>query len=154
VQVAVLVGSLVGAGAVILYRMRETARPIDTRKIVIPPLGMATGLCMFAVPQTRVPWSWGIGAFLVGAILLSPILVATSRLWRDGEHVRVQRANAFMWILLGLVAVRLAAREWVESFLDPMRTGALFYLLAFGMIVVWRARMYFSYRALVAKPVA
>ncbi|MGZ3451736.1 MAG: CcdC family protein [Polyangiales bacterium] len=152
-QIGVLVGSLVGAGAVLLYRMRETARPIDARKIVIPPFGMATGLCMFAMPQARVPWSWGIGAFVLGAICLSPILVATSRLWRDGEHVRVRRANAFMWILLGLVAVRLAAREWVETWLDPVRTGALFYLLAFGMIVVWRARMYVTYRALVAKPI-
>src|SRR5213076_9354 len=61
VHVGVLVGSLVGAGAVLLYRMRETARPIDARKIVIPPFGMATGLCMFAVPQARVPWSWGLG---------------------------------------------------------------------------------------------
>jgi membrane protein CcdC involved in cytochrome C biogenesis len=146
----VVAASLAGAGAVLLYRVRETTRPIDARKILIPPLGMSTGLCMFVAPQTRVPLAWGVAAFLVGAIALSPILVATSRLWRDGEHVRLQRSKAFLWILLGLVAVRLAAREWVETWLDTVRTGALFYLLAFGMVVVWRARMYFAYRALVA----
>jgi membrane protein CcdC involved in cytochrome C biogenesis len=149
VHLGVVVTSLVGAGAVMLYRVRETTRPIDARKILIPPLGMATGLCMFAAPQMRVPLHWGIGAFLFGAIVLSPILVATSRLSSDGEHVRLQRSKAFLFILVGLVIVRLAARQWVETKLDTFRTGALFYLLAFGMIVVWRARMYLAYRALV-----
>ena len=112
---------------------------------------MATGLCMFAAPQMRVPLSWAIAAFLFGAIALSPILVATSRLSRDGEHARLQRSKAFLFILVGLVIVRLAARQWVETKLDTLRTGVLFYLLAFGMIVVWRARMYLAYRALVSR---
>jgi membrane protein CcdC involved in cytochrome C biogenesis len=135
-----------------LYRVRETTRPIDARKILIPPLGMATGLCMFIAPQTRVPLSWALAAFLFGAIALSPILVATSRLSRDGEPVRLQRSKAFLFILVGLVIVRLAARQWVEIRLDTLRTGAIFYLLAFGMIVVWRVRMYLAYRALVTPP--
>jgi len=36
----------------------------------------------------------------------------------------------------------------VEQYLGPLQTGALFYLLAFGMIVRWRVGMLREYRRL------
>ena len=63
----------------------------------------------------------------------------------------MRRSKAFLWILLGLVAVRLVARSWVEQYVDPLQTGALFFVLAFGMILHWRVRMYLQYRELTAE---
>ena len=47
-----------------------------------------------------------------------------------------------------LAVIRYFARGYFDSFLSFEQTGALFYLLAFGMILRWRAQLYFAYRAL------
>jgi len=149
---AVLVASLAGAAAVIAWRLRETRRPVTARKIVIPPLGMSTGLSMFAYPPTRIPLVWGITAFAIGALFLSYPLVKSSRLTRKGNEIVLVRSKAFLWILLGLVAVRLLLRSYVERLVNPLQTGSLFFLLAFGMVVVWRVSMFREYRALLGAP--
>lgn len=151
-QASVLVGSLVGAGAVLVWRVRETRRPVTARKILIPPLGMATGLSMFVYPPARIPLSWALAAFSLGALLLGPILVKTSKLTPQGDVIMLQRSKAFLWILLGLVVIRLAARAWVERYIDTVQTGSMFFLLAFGMIVAWRATMYAEFRRLTRAP--
>jgi membrane protein CcdC involved in cytochrome C biogenesis len=142
--------SLVGAAAVLAWRVREARTPVTARKILIPPLGMSTGLLMFAVPAARIPWAWGAAAFLAGVVFFSYPLILTSALTREGGDVMMQRSRAFLWILLGLLALRLALRAYVEALVSPMQTGALFFLLAFGMILPWRLAMYRRYRALVA----
>lgn len=150
---AVLVASLVGAAAVIAWRLRETRRPVTARKIVIPPLGMSTGLSMFAYEPARIPVAWGLTAFAVGALFFSYPLVKTSRLMRKGNEILLVRSKAFLWILLGLVAVRFVLRQYVERQVSPLQTGSLFFLLAFGMVVVWRVSMFREYRALLGAPV-
>jgi membrane protein CcdC involved in cytochrome C biogenesis len=115
---AVLVSSLLGACAIIVWRLRETSRPVTARKIVIPPLGMSTGLMMFAYPPTRIPALWALVAFAIGAAVLSYPLLKTSRLARVGSEIRLQRSRAFLVILIGLVAVRLLARSYVEDHLS------------------------------------
>src|SRR5690349_10871865 len=97
----------------IAWRVRETSTPVSTRKIVAPPLGMSTGLAMFLSPAVHVPWSWAATALLFGAVVLAIPLGRTSRLVRSGDVVLMQRSRAFLWILLGLVAVRLLLRTWV-----------------------------------------
>ncbi|HVI96991.1 MAG TPA: CcdC protein domain-containing protein, partial [Anaeromyxobacter sp.] len=57
----------------------------------------------------------------------------------------LQRSKAFLWILLALVAVRFALRAWVEQVVTPAQTAGLFFILAFGMIVRWRASMHVAY---------
>jgi membrane protein CcdC involved in cytochrome C biogenesis len=142
------VGPIVGGIAILAWRVRETRVPVTPRAIVIPPLAMSTGFAMFAVPMTRVPWSWAIGAFLLGALVLSWPLVRSTRLEpRDGV-IYVKRSRAFMAILLVLLALRLALHDYVGHLVTPLQTAALFYLLAFGMIVRWRGVMYGQYRAL------
>ena len=109
----VLAVTLAGAAVMIAWRVRETTTPVTIRKIVIPPLGMSTGLAMFAFPAFRVPWSWAAIAFAVGAALLAWPLARTSQLVRSGDAVVMRRSRAFLWILLGLVAVRYGARSRV-----------------------------------------
>jgi membrane protein CcdC involved in cytochrome C biogenesis len=145
---ALLVGSLIGAAAVVAWRLRETSRPINARSILIPPLGMSTGFSMFAYAPFRIPASWGLVAFAVGAGVFAYPMIKTSRLVRVGDLIFVRRSRAFLAILLGLVALRFALREYVGAYLSPLQTASIFFVLAFGMIVRWRALMYLEYRRL------
>jgi membrane protein CcdC involved in cytochrome C biogenesis len=151
-QTVAMLGSLVGAAAVLTWRVRETQRPVTAKKILIPPLAMSTGFSMFLAPPARVPIPWALGAFLVGAIFFSYPLVYTSELTRVGDDIMLRRSKAFLWILLGLAGVRILARNYVEQVISPMQTGALFFVLAFGMLLPWRITMYRRYRQLAAEP--
>lgn len=148
-QPVTIVGSLVGAAVILVWRVRETRRPVTAPKILIPPLGMATGFCMFFAPQMRVPLLWGIAAFAAGAIFLSHPLIRTSTLTREGDTIWLRRSKAFLAILLALVALRLLLRAYVEQYVSTTQTAALFFLLAFGMLLPWRITMFLRYRKLV-----
>ncbi|MGA2250620.1 CcdC family protein [Terracidiphilus sp.] len=140
--------SLIGLAGVMTWRVREGRTAVTIRKIVIPPLGMSTGFCMFIVPAFRVPWAWAGIAFLAGAILLAWPLVATSRLIRDGDVIMMQRSGAFFAVIVALALIRFLARSYLDSVMTLEQTGGLFFILAFGMIVRWRVRMLMEYRAL------
>jgi membrane protein CcdC involved in cytochrome C biogenesis len=147
-----IVSSIAGAIAVMFWRVRETRTAVSAKKIVIPPAGMATGFSMFAVPAFRVPWLWAGAAFLCGALLLAYPLLRTSRLVREGDRVMMQRSYAFFGVLILLAVLRLAARGYLDTVLSIPQTASLFFVLAFGIIVRWRARMYLEYRALIGNP--
>ena len=151
-HVAVLVTSVLGAAAVLAWRLRETTRPVTTRTILIPPLGMSTGFSMFAYAPTRIPATWALTAFVLGATLLAYPMIKSSRLVREGEVILLKRSRAFLAILLALVALRFGLREYVGHYLTPLQTGSLLFVLAFGMIVRWRALMYLEYRKLRSEP--
>lgn len=144
------VGSVIGMLGVLAWRIREGRSAVTVRKIIIPPLGMATGFCMFVVPAFRVPLLWGGIAFLIGAILLAYPLLLTSRLVRDGDSIMMQRSNAFFGVVILLAAVRYFARGYFDSIMTIQQTAALFFVLAFGMILRWRLRMLSEYRNLTA----
>lgn len=144
----VVAATLAGAVAMLTWRSREARRVVTTRSIILPPLGMSTGFSMFAVPATRVPLTWALAALALGAVVFAIPLVRTSRLVRLDDRILVQRSRAFVAILLGLVAVRFGLRTWIEQYVSPLQTGALFFLLAFGAIVRWRVAMLREYRRL------
>jgi membrane protein CcdC involved in cytochrome C biogenesis len=144
-----LISSVAGAIAVMVWRVRESRTAVSTKKIIIPPLGMATGFGMFIVPAFRVPWSWAAIAFLGGALGLAYPLLRTTRLVREGETVIAQRSHAFFAIVILLAGIRIAARSYLDTVLSVQQTAALFFILAFGMILRWRTEMYFQYRALI-----
>jgi len=48
--------------------------------------------------------------------------------------------------------IRIAARSYLDTVLSVQQTAALFFILAFGMILRWRTAMYFQYRALINGP--
>jgi membrane protein CcdC involved in cytochrome C biogenesis len=139
---------IAGGAAVLAWRVRETRTPVTPRKIVIPPLGMSTGFGMFLSAQMRVPLTWAVVAFLFGAVVLSWPLARTSSLELEDGVVMMRRSNGFLLILLGLLALRLVLHEYVGALLPPRQTAAIFFILAFGMILRWRVGMYLRYRAL------
>jgi membrane protein CcdC involved in cytochrome C biogenesis len=143
-----LLASLVGASGVLVWRVQEGRSAVTIKKILIPPLGMATGFCMFLAPDFRLPLLWAMCAFLLGATVLAYPLLRTSRLVRDGNIIMMQRSNAFFLVVLVLAAIRVLAHSYLDKFVDVKQTAALFFVLAFGMILHWRLRMFFEYRRL------
>src|SRR4029078_3785538 len=94
---------LAGSSAVLLWRLRETRRPVTPRAILIPPVAMSTGFSMFVLSDFRPTWEWALGAFLAGAFLLSvPLIRSTELTARDGV-VWGKRSRAFLPVLIGLV---------------------------------------------------
>jgi membrane protein CcdC involved in cytochrome C biogenesis len=75
-------------------------------------------------------------------------LLRTSRLVRDGEVIMMQRSNVFFAVVIVLAAIRILAHSYIDRFMDVKQTAALFFVLAFGMILHWRLRMYLQYRRL------
>jgi membrane protein CcdC involved in cytochrome C biogenesis len=147
-------GSFLAAGAgaivVIMWRLREARSAVSLRKIIIPPLGMATGFSMFVDSDFRVPWAWAGIAFLIGAIVLAWPLLLTTRLELQGETVRMRRSSAFLVVILVLAAIRILARGYFDTILTPQQTAGVFFILAFGMIVIWRGKMLVDFRRLTA----
>jgi membrane protein CcdC involved in cytochrome C biogenesis len=143
-----ILASLCGASAVLVWRVQEGRSAVTLRKILIPPMGMATGFSMFIVPAFRIPILWAVAAFLLGAVILAYPLLRTSRLIRDGEAIMMQRSNVFFAVVIVLAAIRILAHSYLDRLIDVKQTAALFFVLAFGMILRWRMRMYFQYRQL------
>lgn len=143
--------SLFGMVAVLVWRLRETRSAVTLKKIVIPPLGMATGFCMFFVPAFRFPWMWAVAAFLIGYVALAWPLVLTTNLIRQEGTIVMKRSSAFLAVILVLAAIRFFARGYFDHLLTAQQTAALFFVLAFGMIVRWRTRLLIDFRKLNAQ---
>jgi len=106
--------AIFGALAVLAWRMHESRRPVSLRGLVIPPLGMSTGFSMFAMQAFRVPWMWGLSAFVLGAAIFAQPVIASSRLTREGNVVMMRRSPWFIVIILVLAAIRLALRGQID----------------------------------------
>lgn len=145
-----VVASIAGLAGVLVWRVREGRTAVTAKKILFPPLGMATGFSMFLLPAFRVPWSWAAVAFLVGAIALAYPLLLTSSLERTGDVIMMKRSGAFFTVVIVLAAIRYLARGYLDTLLSMEQTGALFFVLAFGMILRWRMNMFLKFRALTA----
>ncbi|TNJ65154.1 cytochrome c biogenesis protein CcdC [Paenibacillus hemerocallicola] len=146
-QIAPVAIALIGGIAVIAVRLKASAKPTSLKKILMPPLGMSTGFAMFLFPFTHIPWLWAAAALLAGALLFSYPLIWSSKFEiRDGD-IYLVRSKAFVFMIIGLLVVRLLLHDLVERAVSIPQTGALFFLLAFGMIVPWRLAMARRYRA-------
>jgi membrane protein CcdC involved in cytochrome C biogenesis len=143
--------SLAGLIAVITWRLREVRTAVSVRKIVIPPLGMATGFCMFFIPAFRIPWAWAGAAFLIGYIALAWPLLLTTRLIRLGNAIMMKRSSAFLVVIFVLAAIRFLARGYFDTILSVQQSAALFFVLAFGMILRWRTKLMLDFRKLTAE---
>ena len=145
-----ILASLAGLVAVTMWRLREARSAVSLKKIIMPPLGMATGFSMFVMPGFRSPWAWAALAFAIGAVALAWPLLLTTRLERQGDAVMMKRSSAFLVVILVLAAIRFAARGYFDTILTGQQTAGIFFILAFGMIVIWRAKMLMDYRRLTA----
>src|SRR5580698_7396815 len=122
---ASLTSAVLGFLAVMAWRIREGRTAVTARKILIPPMGMATGFCMFLAPGFRMPWMWVAGAFLIGALVLAEPLVRTSRLTRVGETVMMQRSAWFFAVVVVLALVRFLARRYLDQVITIEQSAGL-----------------------------
>lgn len=142
-----LVSAVVMGTLLTILRSKAAKKPASAKKILLPPLFMSTGALMFLFPFFRVPWIHVAEALAVG-VLFSFLLVKTSNFEkRDGE-VYLKPSKAFVFILFGLLGLRIALKVVLSSEIDVGELSGMFWLLAFGMIVPWRLMMYKKYRAL------
>jgi len=140
--------AVVFALMVIFVRIKTSNRPTSARKIIIPPLGMSTGFLMFVAPQTHFPWTYALFALCIGFILSYP-LIATSQMYRAADNqIYLKRSKSFIVILLVLLFVRTILHNYVEAYVSLPQTGAIFFVLAFGMLLPWRVGMYLQFMRL------
>lgn len=134
---------------VIFVRLQAAKKPTSARKIIMPPLGMTTGYLMFIFPFMRISWTYGIIAFLVGVLFSIPLIIS-SRMEAANGQVYLKRSPAFIVVLLVLLIVRLGLHSYIEKYVTIPQTGAIFFVLAFGMLLPWRIAMYLRYKAFTA----
>lgn len=140
----VIIGSTVMAvvmGVFVMFvRMRASRKPVNEKKIIIPPIAMSTGACMFFFEYFRVAPMQIVEAALAG-MLFSIVLIVTSKFEvRDGE-IFMKRSKAFFFILIALLAIRVVAKSILSSSIDVGELAGMFWILAFFMILPWRVAM-------------
>lgn len=131
-----------------IVRMKAAKKPVSSKKIILPPLFMSTGAFMFFIPEFAVTKQEILEASIIG-ILFSILLIKTSNFEIKDNAVYLKRSKAFVFILFGLLAVRIVAKIILSSSIDIGALSGMFWILAFSMIVPWRIAMYLSYKRLV-----
>ncbi|CQR47597.1 hypothetical protein BN1058_01924 [Paraliobacillus sp. PM-2] len=138
------------ASTMIVIRARAAKRPTNAKRILLPPAFMSTGACMFIFPPFRVPMIEVVLALIVG-MLFSIFLIKSTQMEVNKGEIYLKPSKYFIFILIGLLLVRLLLKWLVSAQISFGETSGIFFLLAFGMIVTWRLNMYFRYKNLVKK---
>lgn len=141
------VGAAFMAVFVMFVRIKASKKPASAKKIILPPIFMSTGAMMFIFPYFRVTPLEILEAASVG-MLFSILLIKTSKFEIRENQIYLKRSKAFMFILIGLLIIRIIAKLILSSSIDVGQLGGMFWILAFGMIVPWRVAMYMNFRKL------
>jgi membrane protein CcdC involved in cytochrome C biogenesis len=81
-------------------------------------------------------------------MLFSILLIKTSKFEIRENEIYLKRSKAFIYILVGLLIVRVALKSILSTSIDFGELSGMFFLLAFSMIVPWRVAMYLDYKKL------
>lgn len=135
------------AVGMMFLRLKAAKKPVTLKKIILPPFFMSTGACMYILPEFRLTSSEILEAVIVG-LFFSIFLIKTSKFEIRGKDIYLIPSKAFIFILVGLLAVRLGMKEYLSQSIDLGQLSGMFFLLAFAMIVSWRIGMYRSFMRL------
>ncbi|ENQ3077525.1 CcdC family protein [Bacillus sp. WLY-B-L8] len=135
------------AVGMMFLRLKSAKKPVTLKKIILPPIFMSTGACMYFLPEFRLTSSEILEAVIVG-LFFSIFLIKTSKFEIRGTDIYLIPSKAFIFILVGLLAVRLGMKEYLSQSIDLGQLSGMFFLLAFAMIVSWRIGMYRSFMRL------
>ncbi|PID17014.1 hypothetical protein CSV63_03780 [Sporosarcina sp. P34] len=132
-----------------VYTMRAKAsnRPIQAKKIILPPLFMSSGMLMFLFDEFQVPWTQVVEASLVG-LIFSAFLIYTTKFEIKDDGIYLKKSKAFLLILLGLLVIRMVGKIALSNTIDVGELGGMFFILAFSMILPWRVGMLVKYKML------
>ncbi|MEQ6070526.1 CcdC protein domain-containing protein [Staphylococcus saccharolyticus] len=142
IAVAFLMGTIV-----IVIRMKAQKFPVNQKKIILPPIFMATGALMYIVPYFRLTGMEMLESLILG-VLFSTVLIWTSRFEVKGSEIFMRRSKAFPVILISLLIIRTVIKIFISSEINPGEIAGMFFLLAFCMIVPWRLAMLYKYKKL------
>jgi membrane protein CcdC involved in cytochrome C biogenesis len=145
--IASSIGAICMAVLVLFIRLKAAKRPVNAKKIILPPIFMSTGALMFLFPMFRVTPMEIAEALTVG-MLFSLLLIKTSTFEIRGKEIYLKRSRAFIFILIGLLIIRIIGKSILSSQIDYGELSGMFWILAFGMIVPWRIAMYINYKKL------
>jgi membrane protein CcdC involved in cytochrome C biogenesis len=141
------IGAIGMAILVMFIRVKAAKKPATAKKIILPPIFMSTGALMFLHPYFRVSPLEIMEALVVG-MLFSILLVKTSKFEIRDNDVYLIRSKAFMYILIGLLVLRIAMKSVLSTTIDYGELSGMFWIVAFGMIVPWRIAMFLNFRKL------
>lgn len=143
--------STVGAAAmaigVLFIRLKASKKPASVKKIILPPIFMSTGAFMYFIPKFRLTPMEILEAVVVG-MFFSIFLIKTSKFEIQGKDIYLKRSKAFVFILIGLLIIRIAMKSILSASIDIGQLSGMFFLLAYSMIVPWRIAMYANYKKL------
>jgi membrane protein CcdC involved in cytochrome C biogenesis len=141
------IGAACMAILVLFVRLKAAKKPASAKKIVLPPIFMTTGAFMYLSPEFRLTSMEIIEAVVVGAFF-SIFLIKTSSFEIKDNDIYLKRSKAFVFILIGLLIIRIAAKSLLSAEIDYKQLSGLFFLLAYSMIVPWRVAMYANFKKL------
>ena len=130
-----------------IVRSKAAKRPVSVKTIILPPIFMSTGALMFIFEEFRVAPLQIVEAIGVG-MLFSIILIRTTNFEIREKEIFIKRSKAFVFILFGLLIIRLIGKLLLSNTIDIGELGGMFWILAFGMIVPWRIAMLVKYKKL------
>lgn len=139
------IGAIGMAMLAMFVRMKAAKKPATVKKIILPPLFMSTGALMFVVPMFRVTYLELFEAMAVG-LVFSILLIKTSKFEIRDNEIYLQRSRAFVFILFGLLVLRIILKLLLSSTIDYGELSGMFFILAFSMILPWRIAMYLQFR--------
>lgn len=131
----------------VFIRSKAAKRPVSVKAIILPPIFMSSGALMFIFEEFRVPPLQILEALVVG-LLFSLILIRTTQFEIRDEAIFMKRSKAFVYILFGLLIIRLVGKLVLSNTIDIGELGGMFWILAFGMIVPWRISMFMKFKSL------
>lgn len=135
------------ATAMIVVRVKSSRKPTSVKRIILPPIMMSTGAFMFILPLFRVPGIEIIKSLVIG-IIFSFLLIKTTKFEIRQQDIYLIPSKAFIFILFGLLIVRLTSKLMMGRTISFGETTGIFFLIAFGMIISWRLAMLFKYYSL------
>ena len=141
------VGAIFMAVLVMFVRLRSQKKPVNEKKIIIPPIAMSTGALMFIFEEFRVAPIQIIEASALG-IVFSLVLIATSKFEVRDHDIYMKRSKAFVFILVGLLIIRIILKLIFSNSLDVGELGGMFFILAWSMIIPWRLAMLVQFKKL------
>ena len=138
--IAIFMGTLV-----MMLRLRSQKRPVNVKKIIIPPFAMSTGALMFIFEEFQVAPIPILEAMTVG-LIFSFVLIATSKFEIRQNEIYMKRSKAFFFILIGLLLIRIVGKILLSDSFDVGELAGMFWILAFAMIWPWRIAMLIQYK--------
>lgn len=135
------------ATMMIIIRAKVAQQPTSTKRIILPPIMMSTGALMFIFPQFRVDTIQIVEAIIVG-MFFSIFLIKFTKFEIRNNQIYLIPSKLFIFILFGLLIIRLIIKIIIGSTISFGETSGLFFLIAFGMMITWRIAMLIKYHQL------